>query len=326
MTRHYPLLSTLRPLLTAGPNVRADAVIREVQKLRRQVLRSQHWQELRDLFRSDDMQGFAATAVDLSGDSLKAALSEDANQATLEKIATLLVPWRVGPYQLGGLEIDAEWRSHLKWSRIAPLLSLRSGMRIADVGCSSGYFLFKLAAHSPELALGFDPVDRCWLQFALLQSIFRLPHVGFVPLGLHCLESFPEFFDLIICMGVMYHQRDPLAATRQIFGATREDGQVIIESLVIDRPGTDVLVPEGRYAKMRNAWVIPTPEALASYMTQSGFRDVTIHRFGPVTIQEQRRTTWAPYESLSDFLDPNDCSKTVEGYPAPHSAVVVGRK
>ncbi|WP_114141484.1 DUF1698 domain-containing protein, partial [Escherichia coli] len=31
-------------------------------------------------------------------------------------------------------------------------------------------------------------------------------------------------------------------------------------------------------------------------------------------------------ESLSDFLDPHDPGKTVEGYPAPKRAVLIARK
>ncbi|MGQ7096348.1 DUF1698 domain-containing protein, partial [Escherichia coli] len=44
------------------------------------------------------------------------------------------------------------------------------------------------------------------------------------------------------------------------------------------------------------------------------------------TTEEQRRTEWMVTESLSDFLDPHDPSKTVEGYPAPKRAVLIARK
>ena len=32
---------------------------------------------------------------------------------------------------------------------------------------------------------------------------------------------------------------------------------------------------------------------------------------------EQRKTDWIATQSLEDFLDPHDSSRTVEGYPAP---------
>jgi tRNA (mo5U34)-methyltransferase len=39
------------------------------------------------------------------------------------------------------------------------------------------------------------------------------------------------------------------------------------------------------------------------------------------TLEEQRKTPWIQTESLEDFLDPEDPSKTVEGYPAPVRAI-----
>jgi tRNA (mo5U34)-methyltransferase len=44
------------------------------------------------------------------------------------------------------------------------------------------------------------------------------------------------------------------------------------------------------------------------------------------TVEEQRGTEWMKYQSLSDFLDPNDHSKTIEGLPAPMRAVIVAKK
>ena len=325
-TEYRPLLATLLPLFRYRPEIVAPIVAPEIKAAWKGILRSRHWHLVRTCLHSPEMAALQCHDLDVASDCISAALSASAAQELLARVSQALVPWRIGPYKLGDLLIDSEWRSFEKWHRIAPLLPASSGLRIADVGCSNGYFLFKLASLKPEVALGFDPIDRCWLQFALLQSIFRLPNIGFSPTGLASLAAFPGFFDLIICMGVMYHQRDPKAAIAQLYSAARPGGQVIVESLVIDRPGTEMLIPTGRYAKMRNAWVIPTADALAEFMEVAGFRNVHTLRCGPVTPSEQRRTAWAPYESLSDFLDPSDPSKTVEGYPAPHSAVVVGFK
>ena len=41
---------------------------------------------------------------------------------------------------------------------------------------------------------------------------------------------------------------------------------------------------------------------------------------------EQRQTEWMTYHSLADFLDPNDRTKTVEGYPAPMRATIIAKK
>ena len=44
------------------------------------------------------------------------------------------------------------------------------------------------------------------------------------------------------------------------------------------------------------------------------------------SLEEQRKTDWLENESLIDFLDPADHSKTIEGYPAPKRAVILANK
>ena len=44
------------------------------------------------------------------------------------------------------------------------------------------------------------------------------------------------------------------------------------------------------------------------------------------SVEEQRATDWMTYQSLKDFLDPNDPTKTIEGYPAPMRATLIATK
>lgn len=214
----------------------------------------------------------------------------------------------------------------MKWSRISALLPKREGMRIADVGCSNGYFLFKLSQLKPEIAVGFDPIERCWLQFAFLHKVLGIPNTTFLPMGLSSLTAFPQFFDLVLCMGVLYHQRDHLAAVKQLYDSVRPGGTVVLESLVVDQPEPLTIIAPDRYAKMRNAWIMPSLSSMERLFNEVGFKGVQLHAFGPLTTSEQRRTPLSPYESLADFLDSSDPSKTVEGHPAPHTAAVIGTK
>lgn len=320
------MLHTLTPLKSYRSSIVNKALAPAIKASWLKVSRLAHWTALtKEISRLTRTQ-IHPLPCDLTGERVRIGASSSPLPQGLESLCKELVPWRIGPFELGRMVIDSEWRSYRKWQRIEPLLGNVAGSRIADVGCSNGYFLFKLASLSPELAVGFDPIERCWLQFALLQGLARLPNLAFVPAGISSLDTFPEFFDLVLCMGVIYHQRDPFSACKKLFAAVRPGGRVILESLVIPQSGSYLLVPQERYAKMRNAWIVPTPEALATLLSRVGFRDPQIHQFGPVSTDEQRRTEWAPYESLQDFLDPNDPTKTVEGYPAPHSALVVAAK
>jgi tRNA (mo5U34)-methyltransferase len=320
------MLHTFAHLKAHRDEINSRALAPAIKAAWRKLRRSPHWTGLtKEISRLAKSQTHPSTC-DLHSDTVRIDAAAVTPSVPLETLCKRLIPWRIGPFDLGATTIDSEWRSYRKWQRLEPLLGSVRGLRIADVGCSNGYFLFKLAALNPELAIGFDPIERCWLQFALLQGLARLPNLAFVPAGISSIDTFPDFFDLVLCMGVIYHQRDPFSACRKLFAAVKPGGRVVLESLVIPQAGSQFLVPHERYAKMRNAWIIPTPEALATLLTRAGFRSPEIHHFGPVSTDEQRRTEWAPHESLKDFLDPNDPSKTVEGYPAPHSALVIARK
>ncbi len=322
----YTMLHTLHPLKAYRSEINVRLLAPEIRTAWHLITRSPHWAQLTKQISALSRTMGKPLGVTLDTDSVQIQPNPITIPANLAGISRQLLPWRVGPYSIGSIQIDSEWRSHCKWSRLSPLLGSLAGARIADVGSSNGYFLFRLAALKPEIAIGFDPIERCWLQFSLLQALAQVPQLAFVPTGIATLDAFPEFFDLVMCMGVIYHQRDPFTACKKLFAAVKPGGRVFLESLVIPEAGSHLLVPTERYAKMRNAWIIPTPEALASLLSRVGFKDPEIHNFGPISTSEQRRTEWAPYESLADFLDPLDNTKTVEGYPAPHSALVVARK
>jgi tRNA (mo5U34)-methyltransferase len=320
------MLHTLHPLKAYRSEINVRALAPEIRSAWRLITRSPHWASLTKQISALSRQMGRPSEVSLDQDSVTIVSNSATTPSNLAGICRQLLPWRVGPYLLNGIAIDSEWQSQRKWSRLAPLLGSLSGTRIADVGSSNGYFLFRLAALDPEIAIGFDPIERCWLQFSLLQALAQVPQLAFVPTGIATLDAFPEFFDLVLCMGVIYHQRDPFTACKKLFAAVKPGGRVLLESLVIPQAGSHVLIPTERYAKMRNAWIIPTPEALSSLLVRAGFRNPQIHNFGAVTTTDQRRTEWAPYESLADFLDPSDPTKTIEGYPAPHSALVIAQK
>jgi len=320
------LSQTLKPLAPFRGDFNASQVLSESRKAWRHIQRSPHWREIRKRISAINPNEVFGARVILSGEAVCAQLPHNAPLDELQGILESLVSWRVGPYRLGEVTIDSEWRSFLKWNRISPLLRHRSGMRIADVGCSNGYFMYKLATLDPELVVGFDPIERCWLQFALLQSILNVPRLAFAPMGILSLDSFRDFFDVVLCMGVLYHQRDHALAVRRLYEAAKPGGQVVLESIVVDREEALVITPPDRYAKMRNAWLIPSPSHLERLFKNAGFKDVAVHRFGPLTTEEQRSTDLAPFESLVDFLDTKDPSRTVEGHPAPHTAAVVGTR
>ena len=252
--------------------------------------------------------------------------------AAAENLFEELIPWRKGPFKVLGLEIDAEWRSDLKWNRIEQALIERSGSaalagyfagkRILDIGCNNGYYLFRSLPYGPAAAIGIDPVERCLLQYALIAALYGPSPTAVLPIGVDELDLLGAEFDLVLCLGVTYHRRDPAAAIRKIKQALAPGGVVVIESLVIPGDGVEALKPGERYAKMRNVHLIPTAALLADWLKTAGFADINIHSTVRTTSEEQRTTEFSPGESLAQFLDPSNPELTIEGYPAPRRTII----
>ena len=77
---------------------------------------------------------------------------------------------------------------------------------------------------------------------------------------------------------------------------------------------------------MRNVWFLPTVDTMTQWLRRCGFEQIKVVDINQTSTQEQRTTDWMPYESLKDFLDPEDENKTIEGYPAPKRATFIAQK
>lgn len=266
--------------------------------------------------------------VDLRN-GVSASSDEPLSEGQLKRMETLLrnlMPWRKGPFSLYGIDIDTEWRSDWKWDRVLPHLSDLNGRTILDVGCGSGYHLWRMVGSGAKLAVGIDPTQLFLCQFEAVRKLLgddRRAHL--LPLGIEQLPAL-NAFDTVFSMGVLYHRRSPLEHLWQLKDQLVKEGELVLETLVVEGDDQTVLVPGDRYAQMRNVYFIPSALALKNWLEKCGFVDVRVADVCPTTTQEQRRTAWMTTESLADFLDPDDSSKTVEGYPAPVRAVLIARK
>ncbi|MGL5007720.1 MAG: tRNA 5-methoxyuridine(34)/uridine 5-oxyacetic acid(34) synthase CmoB [Plesiomonas sp.] len=236
-----------------------------------------------------------------------------------------LMPWRKGPYHLHGIHLDTEWRSDWKWDRVLPHITPLAGRTVLDVGCGSGYHMWRMVGEGAECVVGIDPTPLFLCQFEAVRKLLgNDQRANLIPLGI---EQLPELktFDTVFSMGVLYHRRSPLDHLLQLKAQLQPEGELVLETLVVPGDENTVLVPGERYAKMRNVYFIPSAAALVKWLEKSGFIDVRVVDVEMTSLDEQRRTQWMITESLADFLDPLDPSKTVEGYPAPCRAVIVAR-
>lgn len=226
-----------------------------------------------------------------------------------------LRPWRKGPFRLGDLSIDSEWQSFKKYNLIAPYLDIE-GKDVADVGCNNGYYLWRMLPLKPSCLIGFDPYVLFFCQFAFLDHFISSPII-YELLGIEHLPTYPQKFDVILCLGVLYHRTDPITSLKNLYRSLRPSGEVILDTLILDVDEEIALCPQKSYAKMSNAYFIPSVGALEGWCQRAGFAEVECLAKVKTDHLEQRKTSWIETMSLEDFLDPLDPNRTIEGYQAP---------
>src|SRR5690554_3191541 len=124
-------------------------------------------------------------------------------------------------------------------------------------------------------------------------------------------------------MGVLYHRRSPIDFLTQLKAQLKPGGELVLETIVVEGDEQTVLVPGETYAKMRNVWFIPSSKALLHWLHRCGFKQARVVDESLTELSEQRATEWMTGQSLVDFLDPHDPTRTIEGYPAPRRAVIL---
>ncbi len=296
-------------------------------------------------------------SLDFSGDAVKIGLHEELSREEHTKLLGYIqefIPWRKGPLELFGHRIDAGWKSEMKWDRVMRYIDPLEGKLVADIGANNGYYMFRMASQKIGRVVGLDPVPHMHRTFQFLQAFCEedLP-LEYLREGYTALDRYEGQFDVVLCMGILYHHTDPISILRTAKKAMKAGGQLVVESMGIppagmvrdeflefstrmklteDRradlagePDSVCLFPSGKYAGASGVWFLPTPTALMNMIRRAGFKEVSlvdVHRYE----DEQQKTRYSLMPSLTDFLDREKKDRTIEGYPAPVRIHISARK
>lgn len=266
------------------------------------------------------------SSCDFNQQRIRVGTPADADEAMREKIRAQLKqlsPWRKGPYELFGIHIDSEWRSDRKWGRIKDFLQPLQGRTILDVGGGNGYHCWRMAGAGAGLVINVDPSRLFLMQYEAMRHYLGDRGVYSLPLVIDDVPRNLKAFDSVFSMGVLYHRKSPIEHILHLRECLRPGGELVLETLIVDGDENTVLLPQDRYAQMNNVWFLPSCGMLEKWLKRAGMRDIRVVDVTTTTTGEQRSTEWMQFQSLPDFLDSDDPSKTIEGHPAPERAVVL---
>lgn len=269
-----------------------------------------------------DIQDLSYTldqSITLSSDTINTE-----EKKIIHESALTLRPWRKGPFQVFDTFIDTEWKSWMKYDLLRPYFDLKDKV-VGDIGCNNGYYLFRMLEDKPKRLIGFDPSPHYKLQFDFINHFIK-SEIQFEMLGIEHLPYFEHSFDVLFCLGVLYHRGDPIKALKDLQKSLNPSGELILDTFMIDGEGPYALTPGKTYSKIPNVYFIPTIDALQNWCDKAKFSSMEVLEIKKTDLDEQRRTDWILGESLGDFLDPNDSSKTVEGYPAPKRVYIKAKR
>ena len=276
------------------------------------------WQEA-----VEDLSDLNPSQVDLL-DGVRVGCEQDLNNDDRDRLLSrlrVLHPWRKGPYDVFGVHVDTEWRSDWKWDRLKDVIEPLRNRLVLDVGCGNGYHCWRMLGAGARFVMGIDPTLLSVMQFQAIRKLYGEAPIYVLPLGIEDLPSDLRLFDTVFSMGVLYHRRSPIDHLLELKDCLRPGGQLVLETLVVAGGEHHALVPARRYAQMRNVWFLPSCESLMNWLQRCGYRNIRLCDVTKTTVNEQRSTEWMTFQSLADFLDPQNDELTIEGLPAPIRAI-----
>lgn len=266
------------------------------------------------------------TLINSSRVGAKASIDATTQEQLYDALVKLR-PWRKGPFELFNTHIDTEWRSDWKWDRVSPHISPLTNRNVLDVGCGSGYHCWRMLGEGANRVIGVDPSYLFLMQFnAIKKYCGRDAPIHLLPIKMEDVHPQLEHFDTVFSMGVLYHRKSPIDHLYELKGALKPGGELVLETLVVEGELGYSLMPEDRYAMMRNVWYLPSVPTLELWLRRTGFTDIKCVDLDQTSVDEQRATEWMDFQSLADFLDPTNPNLTAEGYPAPLRATLVASK
>ena len=169
-----------------------------------------------------------------------------------------------------------------RWEQIAGAIpGDLSGMSVLDIGCNAGYFAFQAKQRGARYVCGVD-LKPGYIEQARFCAEAKDLDVDFRTLSIYHLARLDRQFDLVLCIGLLYHCKYLMTALEQVAAVARTT--VIAES-AIDPGDSDIPYvrfvrssqyggPDARGSRRLPGHWHPNMTALAELFREVGFSDV----------------------------------------------------
>lgn len=154
-----------------------------------------------------------------------------------------------------------------------------SGMSVLDIGCNAGFFSVAAKKRNADYVLGIDMSPGYVRQAEFVRDVLGL-EIEYRNMSVYELPVLEGQFDLVFCLGVIYHCSDPFLAARNVLSVTRKTA--VIESAMIsppdpgERPLWEFVFPgykRGEEERLYNWW-FPNISGLKALFRAAGFSSV----------------------------------------------------
>lgn len=225
-------------------------------------------------------------------------------EGRVERYLDELQPFLQCPFPLPGQRVvQGPWDGYYKFHdhticEVTP--ETVANKRVLDVGCNAGFDTFYLSTMGAAEVIGIEPSPLFYYQALFLWSLYTCPNVRFLRTGWQGLKgSYLGTFDVINCLGIIYHEPHPMLLIETLFELLAPGGKLVLESHVTMDDDLKAYFVEDKFAGDKTWYWLPSVPALCAMLRVYGFTDITVRSHYPVPTS-----------------NPEDPTRTVEGHPA----------
>jgi tRNA (mo5U34)-methyltransferase len=179
----------------------------------------------------------------------------------------------------------------IKWQRFAHAMpDDLSGRTVLDIGSNAGFYAIEMKRRGAARVVAMEP-DAHYLEQAKFAAAVSDCDIEFLQWSIYDLPRLQESFDVVLCLGVIYHLRYPLLAldlirryaVRDLFvfqTMIRGSSEVreiapdypFEERAIFDTPGfPHMSFVEQRYARDPTNWWVPNTACAMAMLRSAGF-------------------------------------------------------